>query len=181
VTTGEIAATKKACAESRMAAEQRFFRMLAAVDTAEKDADQLVLSGPDDVRMAFDPADEPADELTGTWDIVNIATINALTTPVKGTEPTLAFGSDGALAVDTGCNTASTTWTADGSSLTVDPLRTTLKACPEPPGVDAQEAAIFEALTRTLAVELSNGAVNHDTAVLLDEDGSTTLVLARRQ
>ena len=38
--------------------ERRFFRELEAVDTAEKQAQRLVLSGPDDVRLTFERDDD---------------------------------------------------------------------------------------------------------------------------
>jgi heat shock protein HslJ len=56
VTTGTLASTKVACEPRRMRAEQRFFRDLEAVDTALLEDDQLVLTGPDDVRLVFEPA-----------------------------------------------------------------------------------------------------------------------------
>jgi len=56
VTTGELASTKVACEPRKMRAEQRFFRDLQAVDTAEEQADRLILTGPNDVRLVFERA-----------------------------------------------------------------------------------------------------------------------------
>jgi hypothetical protein len=41
-----------------MRVEQRFLRDLEAVDTAEKQADRLVLTGPDDVWLSFERIDD---------------------------------------------------------------------------------------------------------------------------
>ena len=53
LTTGDIASTRKACPERVMRAENRYFRALAKADTVEKEANRLVLSGPDDTRLVF--------------------------------------------------------------------------------------------------------------------------------
>ena len=58
VTTGPLVATQVACAPRFARFERRFFRELEAVDTAEKQAQRLVLSGPDDVRLTFERDDD---------------------------------------------------------------------------------------------------------------------------
>jgi heat shock protein HslJ len=173
VTTGPVVSTQMACPPAQAAAEHSFFMSLERVDTAEKEdtQDQLVLSGPHDTRLVFDPADRSADHIIGTWDIVNYATTNALTTPIMGTKPTLDFAADHSLTIETGCNVGTSTWKADGRSLTIEPPRSTLKACPTP-GVGEQESSIFAALPRIASVDLAR--VN---AVLLAADGSALFVL----
>lgn len=56
LTTGPIASTKMACEGARNKAEADYFRMLEAVDEVHKEGteDQLVLSGPDDVRLVYE-------------------------------------------------------------------------------------------------------------------------------
>ena len=174
VTTGPVASTKVACMDALLAAEQRYFAQLEKVDTARKEGteDNLVLSGPDGVRLEYESADRPASDISGSWSIVNYTTPQALQTPVAGTKPTLDFHADGTLTINTGCNTGQSTWKADGTSLTVTAGSSTLKGCPEPPGLEEQEAAIFAALPRTATVELGT-----NDAVLLDRAGSALFVL----
>jgi heat shock protein HslJ len=174
VTTGPVAATKVACEQPLLAAEQRYFADLEKVDTARKEGteDNLVLSGPNSVRLEYVSADRPASDLTGSWSITNYAASNALRTPVQGTKPSLDFHSNGTLTVNTGCNTGSSTWKTDGTALTIAPVASTLKLCPEPPGLDAQEQAIFAALPKTASVELGR-----NDAVLLDGNGTSLFVL----
>lgn len=174
IATGPVASTQIACAPPLLAAEQRFFAALEAVDTAHKEDtnNELVLSGPHDVRLVFDHADRSADRLAGRWNIVNYARPDALTTPIAGTRPTLDFGDSHTLTIETGCNTGHATWTANGHSLAITAPRATLKACATPPGVEAQESSIFAALPRVRTVELAR-----IDAVLLAADGSALFVL----
>ena len=174
LTTGTVASTQMACAPRLGSAEHRYFRRLEAADTVDLEQERLVLSGPDDVRLVFERADDAAGGLAGKWDIVNYATASAIQSPVKGTKPTLDFGSDGTLAIATGCNAGNATWTAHGQSVTIDAPRSTLKACADPPGVMEQEAHIFAALPLSKTVELT-----HSSAALLDSKGNTLFVLAR--
>jgi heat shock protein HslJ len=177
VTTGAVASTRIACAQPLAAAEQRYFQQLEKVDTAQKQGteDQLVLTGPHDIRLAYESADRSASDLAGTWDIVNYAAPNALTTPVKGTQPTLHFGSDDSLTIETGCNTGNSTWEANGQSLTIAAPRSTLKGCPTPAGLTQQESSIFTALPHTSTVDLGDRD-----AVLLDAAGSALFVLEKK-
>ena len=173
VTTGPVASTQIACPSAPAAAEHAFFVALERVDTAEKEdtQDQLVLSGPHDTRLVFDRADRSADHLIGTWDIVNYASANVLTTPIKGTKPALDFAADHRLTIETGCNVGTSTWAANGRSLTITHPRSTLKACPTP-GVGEQESSIFAALPSVSTVDLARVD-----AVLLAADGSALFVL----
>jgi heat shock protein HslJ len=172
LTTGPIAGTKVACAPRIMRAEQRFFRALEKADTAQIESDELVLTGPDDVRLAFAPADDSAD-LDGDWYVASVASDRGLE-GVHGSPPRLDFGSDGELTIDSGCDTGSATWTAEGRSLTIAAPRMTLKACDSPPGVMEREANLVTALSRVAESETAN-----DTAVLLDRDGAIVLGLTR--
>jgi heat shock protein HslJ len=179
VTTGTLASTKRACAPALMAAEHYLFNALEAVDTAEKESGQLVLTGPGDVRLVFAPAHDTADQLAGTWDIVSYATATAVTTPIVGTKPTVAFDANGTLAIDTGCNLGHSTWIAVSSTVEIAVPATTNKLCISPTGIMEQEASIFAALPRAHRVEISHLPLSHDAAVLLDAAGLTVLVLDR--
>jgi heat shock protein HslJ len=174
LTTGPVAATKVACAPRVMRAERRFFRALEKSDTAEIVSDELVLTGPDDVRLAFAPADDSPD-LGRDWYVVSVASSRGLES-VHGSPPRLDFGDDGELQLDSGCNTGSATWTEEGRTVTISEPRMTLKACESPAGVMEREANLVTALTRVAAAETTD-----DTAVLFDADGAIVLVLTREK
>jgi heat shock protein HslJ len=78
------------------------------------------------------------------------------------TAPTVRFADDGTVSGDTGCNTFSGGYTADGQTLDVGPLASTRRAC-SPESVMDQEAAILAALdsattwtTTAQGVDLAN-------------------------
>lgn len=70
----------------------------------------------------------------------------AVVSVIAGTALTLAFSNDDKLSGSGGCNHFGGSYRADGDTLTIGPLAATRKACAEPEGVMAQEAAFLRAL-----------------------------------
>jgi heat shock protein HslJ len=178
VEISDIVLTKRACEAATMRSEDEFIAALEAVDhvSVGEDDDRMTLTNQDDggVRLAFRAYD--ADELLATtWDIVNVNTGDAIESVLPGTEPTVAFDPDGNVTLETGCNTAGSSWELDGHELTVESMRVTLMACPEPEGVVDQEAALVRALESADRVEIAPGEL-----VVLDADGRITLVAVER-
>ena len=170
VTIGPLAATLVGCEQALMDAQDDFTQALEAVDRLDLPDGRLVLSGPDDVHLAFDPLDR-WEALLGSWSVVNLATADAVTGPIDGTDPTLEFADDGTLSVDTGCNTGSGGWELDGDRITIGPLATTQRACDAPEGVMQQEADLTAALEASARMSIAG-----DTLTLLREDGTITVV-----
>jgi heat shock protein HslJ len=173
VEISDIALTQRACEAATMRSEEEFVAALEAVDhvSVDRDDDRMTLTGDsDDFRLAFRAYD--ADELLATtWDIVNVAGDDSIVSVLPGTEPTVTFHQDGDVNLETGCNTASSSWELDGHGLSVEPMRVTLKACAEPEGVMDQEAALVRALESAERVEVAPGEL-----VILDAEGRITLV-----
>jgi heat shock protein HslJ len=178
---GPLALTRMACPESAMEAENEFVAALEAVDHAAvevdedggDDADRLVLTGGDRVRLSFRSYD--ADELlAGTWTITGVAAGDSLGSMLAGTEPTITFAEDGEVTMETGCNTVGSSWELDGDGLTMGPPRTTLMACVEPPGVMEQEAALQLALESAARVEVAPRALT-----ILDAEGAIAIVAVK--
>jgi heat shock protein HslJ len=175
VEISDIVLTNRACEEATMRAEDEFIAALEAVDhvSVDEDDDRMTLTrddGDNAIHLAFRAYD--ADELLATtWDIVNVNTGDAIQSVLPGTEPTVAFDMDGNVTLETGCNTAGSSWELDGHELSVDPMRVTQMACPEPEGVMDQEAALVRALESADRVEIAPGEL-----VVLDADGRITLV-----
>ncbi len=65
---------------------------------------------------------------------------------IAGTQPTLEFLADGRLSGNTGCNSFSATYAADGKKLGIGRVATTRMACAGPEGAMAQEAQFLAAL-----------------------------------
>ena len=171
VEIGPLAGTLIACEQPLMDAQDAFTAALEAADSIEMPDDRLVLTGPDDVRLAFDALDR-YQALVGEWDVVNLATPDAVTGPIAGTEPTVTFNDDGTVSATTGCNQGSGDWQLEGDALSLGPLATTQRACESPEGIMDQEAALFTALDETAQLSIAG-----DTLTLLREDGTITLVL----
>lgn len=173
VEIGPLAGTLIACEQPLMDAQDAFTGALEAVDTVEITDDRLVLTGPDDVRLAFGALDR-YQALVGDWGVVNLATPDAVTGPIDGTEPTVSFADDGTVSATTGCNDGSGEWQLEGDALSIGPLAATFRTCDSPEGIMDQEAALFAALDETAQMSIAG-----DTLTLLREDGTITLVLTQ--
>jgi heat shock protein HslJ len=171
VEIGPLAGTLIACEQSLMDAQDAFTSALEASDSVVIADDLLVLTGPGDVRLAFTALDR-YQALVGDWDVVNLATPDAVTGPIDGTEPTVSFADDGTVSATTGCNDGSGEWQLEGDALSIGPLAATFRTCDSPEGVMDQEAALFQALEDTAQMSIAG-----DTLTLLRADGTITLVL----
>lgn len=172
---GPLVSTKRSCGAVRDRLEARLLASLAAVDRAtvdRTDQERLTLSGPD-VELRFRAVDV-SKELIGTWAITNLRLGDALRTPIAGTEPTLAFGPD-VLRLYAGCNVMGTGWHLDGNVLILDPVRQTQKACPDPPGVTDQEAALVDLMQSGVTVDVGGSTLS-----LLDGEGRIAVVATRQ-
>lgn len=173
VEIGPLAGTLIACEPSLMEAQDAFISALEAAETVEMPGGRLLLTGPDDVRLAFDAVDR-YEALVGEWDVVNLATPDAVTGPIDGTEPTVSFADDGTVSATTGCNQGGGDWQLEGDALDIGPLASTFRTCDSPQGIMDQEASLFQALEDTAQM-----SVTGETLTLLREDGTITLVLTR--
>ena len=157
--TQPMASTMMACEDAVMTQASAYMAALAATNGFLGGDRQLVLTDGDQFLATFvagiaeagsdaggETTEAPpvvAGQLAGTnW------TMSALvgTMPLEGTSVTLAFGADGSVSGSDGCNNFSTTYTEDGSSLTINqPMASTMMACED--AVMAQGAAVMAALT----------------------------------
>jgi heat shock protein HslJ len=171
----DLALTLRDCGDPTMEAETEFIAALEAVDSVDVDEDdneRLVLHA-DDVRLVFRTYD--ADELlVGTWTITNVATGDTIDSVLDGTEPTVTFTDDGDVSMETGCNTATSTWELDGHALSIGAVGITQMSCDSPDGVMDQEAALVAALEAADRVEIAPGALT-----IIGDDGAITLVAVR--
>lgn len=94
--------------------------------------------------------------------------------PVEGTEVTAIFAADGNLGGSGGCNSYSGTYEADGSTLTMGPIISTMMACDTP--IMDQETQYFAALGSTASY-----AISDETLTLNDSGGEALAVFAAGQ
>lgn len=130
--------------------EQAFFAALSSATTFALTDDGLVIRyGDADDQLVFVPG--PA--LEGSqWQLVAIDGTPA----VDGTLVTLSFNADGSLNGDSGCNLYRSTYTVEGSALTVDPVLSTRRACLSDE-LNAQETALLAALEAATSYTLRPG------------------------
>ena len=173
VTIGSLAETMMACEQPLMDAQDAFTAALRAVETAEVDGDTLVLSGADDTTLTFTAVD-PAEQVLGDWDVVEVAKPDAIVSVREGTSPTLTFAADGSMAVDTSCNTGGGPYELDGESINIGPVAVTERACLDPTGVMRHEGRILAALDQAESVDATP-----DRLTLLDSQGFIVLGAVR--
>lgn len=169
---GPLGSTERACEPvALMDAEAAYLAALEAADTIEVGDGTLVLTGPEDLRLSFTAFDAEA-ALVGAWDVIQVATPDAVVGVLDGTEPTIEFVDDGTLSANAGCNGGGGSWELDDDSvLSIGPIASTQMFCDQPEGVMDQETALFTALEESKQVQVAG-----DTLTLLRADGTITLV-----
>ncbi len=169
----DLAQITRACEPEVMDAEQEFLAALAGTHTADvTDRDRLLLDS-DKGELVFDAFDIET-EIVGTWSIVNLATGNALQSPIEGTDPTLTVNEDNTVVVQTGCNSLHSTVTLDHQDVSFEAGAQTLMACEGPEDLGAQEASLAAVLDSADHIDLSPQSLT-----LLDESGSILLIATR--
>jgi heat shock protein HslJ len=110
-------------------------------------------------------AETAADPLAGTaWQLASMANSSL----VPDSTITAEFA-DGTMSGSAGCNNYFTSYTVDGSNITLGPAGSTMMFC-EPQALMDQEAAYLAALGSVRQFQMANGQL-----VLLDEGGNAVL------
>jgi heat shock protein HslJ len=164
-----MASTMMACPPPLMAQEQAVTKALAATAAFKLGDEGLML---------LDTAGRPLltfralvpEPLAGTrWQLTHYNNgKGAVTTVLAGTEIVLMLGEDGQLS-GKACNNYRGGYIVSGEDFALEgPLAATKMLCPEPEGINEQEAAYFAALER-----VASHRIRGDELVLLDADGAT--------
>lgn len=137
--------TLVACPEGSLDSE--YLRQLGLVSSYFIKDGKLILEFKfDSGSMTFE-ASAPQGLAGTTWDIISINNgKEAVVSVIQGTKLTLAFGMDGRVSGNAGCNTFSGSYTSENGGLNIGPLASTRIACAEPAGVMEQEAQYLAAL-----------------------------------
>jgi heat shock protein HslJ len=169
---GPLAGTRMACPPPQDEIEKAFTAAMGKVASWAIDSDELVLSDADgNELLRFEVA-----SLLGEWTVTGILDGDALSSPIAGTELTAVFAEDGTLAGSAGCNTYTTSYTADEGDIEIEPPASTRKLCPEPAGVMEQEAAYLAALG-----DAATYGFNGPTMGVSDSEGKQVLTFTRAQ
>ena len=162
MTFGPIAMTRMACTDpATIAIEPQVMAVLQGTATVAIERGALTLRNGTGGLVAHVAPDEPTasegEGLVGpTWTLES-ATVDGADVPVGERVPTLMF--DGtSVAVDTGCNVGGGDYAADATTITFQPLMSTMIACEGPTGT--MESTINAALTGTVPFEIgADGAL----------------------
>jgi len=105
------------------------------------------------------PAPAP-DPLAGTrWNVVNYNNGQGIVTLLPGTSADLAFGADGQVTGNAGCNSFFGPYRASGNSLSAGPLGSTSRICPDPEGLMDQEAQFLRALQSAASFRIDGNTI----------------------
>lgn len=142
-----MAMTMMACEESLMALEQAITTHLAAVTGFRQEGARLKLLGSEGAALILLEAlvETPLVGVTWRLDTYNNGK-EALVTPVKGTEITLALTAQGTLGGSDGCNRYMSGYTLEEGRLMIGPIASTRMACRGLETVAEQAAAYAAAL-----------------------------------
>jgi heat shock protein HslJ len=119
------------CSPERQAQDQWYFDFLLSQPSIAARGDTLVL---EDEGTRIEYLDQeiatPDVSLAGrTWTVDTIIEGDAASTAVWPEPASLVFGSNGALTIDTGCNSGSGTHRVEGSTVTFSNVAVTERAC----------------------------------------------------
>jgi heat shock protein HslJ len=149
-------ATLMACAPMAEAVATRFGAVLYDTASYQTRYDTLTLLGAAGQPLAR-LQEQPNLVAGSAWQVTGVNNgRQAVVSVLTGTQLTLVFGADGRLSGSAGCNTYSASYSADGRGIRIAAPAATRKACAQPDGVMAQEAAFLAALP-TAATQLREG------------------------
>ncbi|BCS31805.1 META domain-containing protein [Luteitalea sp. TBR-22] len=142
---GPLTSTYMACREPRMRQAAAFTEALGKARVTRFDEGRLVLV--DEAGAVLATFTRQSASLAGTtWEVTAYNNRRqAVVSVLADTRVTLAFGAEGRVTGEAGCNRFAATYTAEGESVAIGTLSTTRRTCPGE-GVMAQEAAFLAAL-----------------------------------
>jgi heat shock protein HslJ len=147
-----VAGTKMACPPMPTAVERAYLAALPHVVAFAVRGSTLTLTNTAGQALLTYRESSGAKALAGNWEVTGYYTGTAVQSPEAGSKLTAAFTST-QVSGDAGCNTFNGPFEVTGSSITIGPLGSTLKACASET-VNTQEQQYLAALeaARTYAV-----------------------------
>lgn len=169
LTFGPLASTQMACEQMLMDLEAAYLAALGDVTGFEVGNGALTLTG-GDVTLTFTAeAEEEPLPLTGTtWRVTTIASADAVSSTIAGTELTAEFGDDGTVGGTDGCNRYHAEYSVSDGSITIGAFAGTLMACE--PEIEQQAQAFREAMGSAAAYEIAGTSLS-----ILDGSGNLLL------
>ncbi len=173
LTISNVGSTMMAClAPGVMVQEAAYLEALQKAASYQIKAGQLELADADGKTILVYAVQSPVGISDNLWQLTMYAGgVEALVSPLAGTQITAMFGADGSLAGTAGCNQYHSTYSQTGSSLVIQPIVTTRKACATPVGVMEQEAAYLDLLHGATTYQIKDKELR-----LGNAEGKTVLI-----
>ncbi|MBK1720245.1 META domain-containing protein [Thiocystis violacea] len=164
-----LAATQMGCPPPLMAQEKAIIQAIKAVATYRHEEGRLELLDAGGKPLLRFASNKPADLEGRVWKLDRYDNgQKALVTPVKGSEISLTFDTQGRIGGSDGCNRYMSGFRRDGDTLSIGPIATTRMACQASDGRAEQARSYASALGRVTAFRIEG-----DQLTLLDADGGT--------
>jgi heat shock protein HslJ len=163
-----FAITQMGCDPPLMTLETAYLEVLRGVTGFGVDDGLRLSDGEATLSFSREVPPEPLPLVGTTWTLTSIASGDAVTSVVSGTEITVEFADDETVSGSAGCNRFSGTYTVAGDRLSLSPLAATKMACAD--YVMAQEGVFLDAMT-----EVASFAIEDAQLTVFDGSGAMLL------
>jgi heat shock protein HslJ len=164
-----LSVTEMACEEPLMALESAYLAALGEATGFNVEGDLTLTGGGVTLTFTAIPLPEPLPLVGTAWALTTMASGDAVSSTIAGTEATAELTADGSIAGSAGCNNYTGTYTeGEGGTLSFSALATTKMMCAE--DVMAQETAFLAAMEQVAAFEIEGTQLS-----LLDGSGALLL------
>ncbi len=165
-----FAVTQMACEPPLMTLESAYLEELADMSAFDvgSSGDLSLSNGNATLTFSRQETPEPLPLAGTTWILSSIASGDAVTSVISGTEITLVFSTDSTVSGSAGCNGFNGRYTTAADALSFSPLATTRMACKK--YVMAQEHVFLDAMSRVRSYAIDGAQLT-----LFDAPGATLL------
>lgn len=169
---GNSASTMMACPEPGMSIEQSFRALFSGTLEVSLAGDQMTLSSPTGGALTLDR--EPPPQLAMTrWRVTGFNNgRQAVVGPEADSALTLRFD-DGEISGDSGCNRFNGSYTIEGDRISMGPLMSTRRLCPEP--LMDQEQLFLAALQSAVRWQIDGNTLD------MHQEGGSRAIWAVRE
>ena len=173
LTISNAGSTLMAClAPGVMVQETAYLDALQKAASFQIDAGQLEIADAQGKNILVYAAKPPRGLVGNLWQLGMYASgVEALASTLAGMQITAMFDADGSLTGTAGCNLYHSTYSLNDSSLVIQPVATTRKACAEPPGIMEQETAYIALLQTATTYQIKDQELR-----LSNVDGKAVLI-----
>jgi heat shock protein HslJ len=166
----EVATTLRSCPRAPTAVERTYLQRLGRVTAFRISGKTLSLSGRSNRALLTYRAVVGAQAIIGRWQVTGYYTGSAIASVVPNSTLTAEFSRD-EVSGDGGCNTFGGPYDANGRTITIGPLTSTLRACADE-ALNTQEAQYLMALELAASFQVSGNRLD-----LLRADGGIAVTL----